>query len=126
MFWRSGHRFAGKNMRQMMRGGVLIRPHFDADDDHLAIEHVQDVEPIIERNKGLQSLPQRSDWGRHVATIPNVILVRWMNEEHARGNIVMPFTPAFAEVIARKLRDPDWAFLRTDSQASQFRRGYGG
>jgi hypothetical protein len=38
----------------------------------------------------------------------------------------MPFTPAFDEVITRKLRDPDWAFLRTDCQASQFRRGYGG
>ena len=109
-----------------MRGDdVLVRPHFDADGDHLAIEQLQDVEPIIERNKGLQSLPQRSDWGRHIATIPNVILVRWMNEEHARGNRVMPFTPAFAEVIARKLRDPDWAFLRTDSRAAQGWMGFG-
>jgi hypothetical protein len=46
----------------------------------------QDVEPILERNKVLQAEPQRSDWGRHVAQIPNVLLVQWLNEEHARGN----------------------------------------
>jgi hypothetical protein len=25
--------------------------------------------------------PQKNDWGRHIASIPNVILVRWMNED---------------------------------------------
>jgi hypothetical protein len=103
---------------------VMLRPHFDADGDHFAVEHAQDCEDIVERNKVLQAEPQRGDF-RHVASIPNVIIVRWHNEEWARGNNVMPFTPAFDAVIARKLRDPDWAFLRTDSQAVQGWMGFG-
>jgi hypothetical protein len=79
----------------------------------------QDVEPILECNKVLRSKPQRAqrggDWCRHVATIPNVILVRWLNEEYARGNVRLRlFSPEFDQLVARKLRDPDWRFLRTD------------
>jgi hypothetical protein len=75
----------------------------------------QDVEPILEHNKQLRGEPQRSSWGRHVASIPNVILVRWLNEEHARGNTQLRmFTREFDELVARKLADPDWAYLRTD------------
>ena len=103
---------------------VMLRPHFDADGDRFAVEHAQDCEDIVERNKVLQAEPQRGHF-RHVASIPNVIIVRWLNEEWARGNNVMPFTPAFDAVIARKLRDPDWAFLRTDSQAVQGWMGFG-
>ena len=36
----------------------------------------QDVEPILERNQQLRGEAQKSDWGRHVATIPNVILLK--------------------------------------------------
>ena len=76
----------------------------------------QDVEPILKRNHALRGEPQRSDWGRHVASIPSVILVRWLNEEYARGNVQLRmFTKAFDELVARKLRDPDWKFLRTDT-----------
>ncbi len=74
----------------------------------------QDVEPILERNKRLRAEPQRSDWGRHVGSIPNVILVKWLDEEHARGNTQLRlFTREFNELVARKLADPDWAYLRT-------------
>ena len=38
---------------------------------------------ILARNKALQGEPQKSDWGRHIATIPNVVLVQWMNQEGA-------------------------------------------
>ena len=69
----------------------------------------QDVDPILERNAALRSARQRSDWGRHVARIPNVILVRWANETGLR-----PFTPEFNALVARKLADPDWKHLRTD------------
>jgi hypothetical protein len=74
----------------------------------------QDVEPILERNKALRGEPQKRDWGRHVATIPNVILVKWLNEEHARGNTGLRlFTVEFDALIKRKLADPDWAYLKT-------------
>jgi len=105
---------------------VIVRPHFDADGKTLTIEHWQDVEDIIERNKAMQKEPQRSDWGRWVASIPNIFITKWMDEEWARGHQVMPFTKEFDEVVARKLKDPEYAFLRVDKQASQFRTGYGG
>ncbi|MFL6835369.1 MAG: hypothetical protein ACJ8F0_22545 [Xanthobacteraceae bacterium] len=75
----------------------------------------QDVEPILERNKRLRAEPQRSDWGRHVGSIPNVILVKWLDEEHARGNTQLRlFTREFDALVARKLADPEWAYLKTD------------
>jgi hypothetical protein len=75
----------------------------------------QDVEPILQRNAQLRSERQRGDWGRQVATIPNVILLRWLNEEHARGNSALRmFTSEFDELVARKLADPQWKYLRTD------------
>jgi hypothetical protein len=76
----------------------------------------QDVAPILERNKALRGESQRHDCARLIADIPAVIIVRWLNEEYARGNIhLRPFTREFNEtVVARKLKDPDWRFLRTD------------
>ncbi len=92
-----------------MRTDVLLR------DGNVIASTWQDVEPIIERNKLLQAEPQTNSWCRHVATIPNVFLVRWLNEEFAAGNTrLRMFTPEFNELVARKLRDPDWRFLRTD------------
>lgn len=104
---------------------VLVRPHFDSNGKDLAIEHVQDVEPILERNAALRAEPQRSDWGRWIASIPNVIITKWMDEEWARGHQVMPFTKEFDEVIARKLKDPEWAYLRVDNAAVQGFMGFG-
>jgi hypothetical protein len=75
----------------------------------------QDVEPILKRNQRLRAEPQTSDWGRHVASIPNVILLKWLNEAHARGNTALRmFTREFDALVARKLEDPNWKYLRTD------------
>lgn len=97
---------------------VLIRPHFDTNGQDLTIEHIQDVEPILEANKRKRTEDQRSDWGREIAEIPNVIYMRWLLEEHARGNTSLRmFTPEFDEIVQKKLNDPDWAYLRTDKPA---------
>ena len=88
---------------------------FHSHDGAVAIEHIQDVEPILERNKMLRGEEQKSDWGRHVASIPNVIYVKWLDEEHARGNTSLRmFTPEFDLIVQKKLQDPEWAYLRTD------------
>lgn len=76
------------------------------------VESLQDVAPILERNRALRSLPQRSDWGRHVATIPNVLIVRWLNEEGA--DVLRMGAAEFGAFIRRKLDDPDWRHLRAD------------
>ena len=75
--------------RSESMAGVATRLILDPSGDLIAHSY-QDVEDIIERNKALQSEPQRSDWGRHVATIPNNIMLAWLNEEWARGNISLP------------------------------------
>ena len=94
-----------------MRTDVLL----DRGEKRIIAVTTQDVEPILERNKMLRGERQRSDFGRHVANIPNVILVRWLNEEYARGNTELRmFTPAFNALVARKLQDPDWKHLRVD------------
>jgi hypothetical protein len=94
-----------------MRTDLLL----DCAEGKIIANATQDVEPILARSHALRSEPQRSDWGRHIATIPNVILVRWLNEEYARGNTQLRmFTREFDELVATKLRDPDWKFLRTD------------
>lgn len=95
--------------------GVLVRPRFDSNGKDLAIEHIQDVEPILQWNKRARQDEQRSEWGRHVARIPNVVYVKWLDEEHTRGNTgLRMFTPEFDLIVQRKLDDPEWAYLRTD------------
>lgn len=81
----------------------------------LTTERWQDCEDIIERNKQLKNEPQKSDWGRHIASIPCIFLEKWLNEEFAdTGHLIKLWGPEMDEIIKRKLRDPDYAFLRTD------------
>ncbi len=90
----------------------------DADKYHVV--NTQDVEPILELNKAQRGLDQKADWGRHIATVPNVILLQWFYEEQNKGNRdLQMYTPEFDQIIARKLQDPDWAYLRTDKPKLQ-------
>ena len=94
---------------------VLTRLHLDRSEKLIHAESMQDVEPIIERNKKLQGERQRSDWGRHVASIPNIFLNKWLNEEYARGNTSLrPFTEEFNKIVQKKINDPEYRFLRVD------------
>jgi hypothetical protein len=81
----------------------------------LTAHSYQDVEDIIEHNKALAAIAQKSDWGRHVASIPLNIINQWLVEEWARGNVNLKLSgPQFDALVARKLADPDWRYLRTD------------
>ncbi len=91
---------------------VQTRFHLDSNGDDLTVEHVQDVAPILERNAQLRAEPQKSDWGRHIASIPNVVLVRWMNEDGV--NVLGMSSEEWGRYIRRKLDDPDWRHLRVD------------
>ena len=82
------------------------------EDGDITVERVQDVEPIIDQNKRLQALPQkRAGSFRHIGTIPNVILERWIVEDGV--NYLALSKEEFDRMIMRKLRDPDWKWLRT-------------
>ena len=94
--------------------------HVDQSERELTINRVQDVEPIIELNKYLQTVQQKSDWGRHVARIPNIFYEKWLREEHERGNIGLRlYTEDFDKLVERKLQDPDWRFLRCDTREAK-------
>lgn len=98
---------------------VGVKVHLDSNGEDLAVEHFQDVEDILEWNKEARTEEQKSDWGRHIARIPNVLLVQWLNEEHDRGNTHLRlFSKEFDQtVIKKKLADPNYAYLRTDKPA---------
>lgn len=79
-------------------------------------ERRQDVEAIIENNKRLQNESQdrKQPW-RHVASIPNIFIEQWLREEWERGNHGLKWSsPEFDALVERKLKDPDWKWLRTD------------
>lgn len=99
---------------------VALRFHLDTNGKDIAVEHCQDVESIIEWNKEARRDEQTSDWGRHIARIPNVLYVKWLTEEHMRGNTELRmFTPEFDAIVQKKLYDPEYAYLRTDKPALQ-------
>jgi len=85
-----------------------------ARDSILVVRSMQDVEPILEANKRERQVEQRHDCMRKIASIPNVVLLGWLYDEHKRGNTGLRlFSPEFNEIVGRKLRDPDWVALRT-------------
>ena len=93
---------------------VSTRLHIDQWGD-LTVQRSQDCQPILDRNAELRSQAQKSDWGRHVASIPCVILERWLNEELDKGNTTIRiFGPEMDAIVKRKLADPDWKWLRVD------------
>ncbi len=92
---------------------VKARLHIDS--GLAVVEHSQDVEPILEWNKESRRDEQKSDWGRHVARIPNVVYMMWLDEQHRKGNTdLRMFTPEFDAIVQKKLQDPEWAHLRVD------------
>lgn len=94
---------------------IHTRSHYDAADGSIVFERIQDCEPILERNKAIQGEHRPdSDWGRHIASIPNVILERWIKEDGV--NLLALPADEFGRLIRRKLRDPQWAYLRTNSK----------
>ncbi len=96
----------------------------DASDNRIVIVSEDDVEDILDNNKRLQTIEQKSDWGRHVADIPAVILTRWLNEEYQRGNANITWSSKeFFGLIKQKLQDPEWKFLRTDCRSSMVGHG---
>lgn len=95
---------------------MTVHTLYHVDGKSFTIERKQDIEPILEHNKVLQTVEQRSDWGRHVARVPNVILEKWLNEEWARGNVDLQFgSEEFYAMVDRKLQDPEYRAFRTDA-----------
>lgn len=85
---------------------------YDPASDTTIIETVQDVEPVLERNKALQSADD-GGWSptrdlRRAATIPDVIILKWRNEEG-----IDVFDPDHWPAVKRKLNSSEYRWLRT-------------
>lgn len=92
---------------------VATKTHYDATSRTFAFERVQDVEPILDRNKALATERQDADAFHHIGDIPNVILERWLNEEYARGNVGLTLgSQEFLRLCVSKLRSSEWQWLR--------------
>ena len=94
------------------RTGIAEYHHYDSLTDRTAIETVQDVAPIIERNKTLQNADD-GGWSpsrelRRAATIPDIIVLKWRND-HGIDVFNRDHWPA----VKRLLNDPEWRYLRT-------------
>lgn len=87
------------------------------DEGDLKVVRTQDCQPILDHNAQLRAEKQTfaGAW-RHTASIPCVILERWLNEELERGNTTITlFGPEMDALVKRKLQDPDWKWLRVDN-----------
>lgn len=95
-----------------------IRIHIDG--QSAVIEHAQKCDPILDWNAEARRDEQKSDWGRHIARIPNVLYVKWFDEEVARGNTTLVmYSEEFDQIVQRKLYDPEYAYLRVDKPPLQ-------
>ena len=95
--------------------GVETIHHYDELTQITHIEHRQDVEPIIERNKALQNTDHqriglKADF-MHVATIPATIQMKWA-KEHGITDI---YSREFMPIIVRLLKDPEYRHLNVGS-----------
>jgi len=92
--------------------GIHSFHDYDASNDVTHIQKVQDVEPILERNKELAKTDHqkngiRSGWW-HAASIPNVIIEKWISEDGINF-----YNPDHWAAVKRKLNSPEWRYLRT-------------
>lgn len=76
--------------------------------DH--VESVQDVEPILNWNKARKNESDgwlSEKWGRHAATIPNIIIEQWLLEG------INVFDQNDWPEVKRRLNSNSWSHLRT-------------
>jgi hypothetical protein len=95
-----------------IEGGAETGVSYDPVDDVLTVVNQQDCEPTIELNKklyndGTEGYGPTREW-RRVASIPNIILEKWLKEEGIRY-----WDSEDTHKLAAKLDDPEWKFLRT-------------
>lgn len=81
------------------------------DENGIAFAATGETDPIIERNKVLRNNTDGFTQDRsmcHAASIPQIIVNKWLIEE---GLDI--YNPDHEDRLAKKLNDPDWAYLRT-------------
>jgi hypothetical protein len=93
-------------------GSMTVTIRRDPTERKVHVDHSADCEPYLDANKAAQAEPQKFAGSfRRVASIPPIIILKWMNE-HGVNWFRMPKAEK-AKFIARKLNDPDYRYLKT-------------
>lgn len=92
--------------------GLTEYHSYDAATDRTIIETVQDVAPVLERNKALQNADD-GGWSptrelRRAASIPDILVLKWRKEEG-----IDVFDPNHWPAVKRKLNSSEYRWLRT-------------
>jgi hypothetical protein len=92
--------------------GIAEYHHYDSATGRTVIETVQDVAPVLERNRTLQNADD-GGWSpsrelRRAATIPDIIVLKWRSEYG-----IDVFNRNHWPAVKRLLNDPEWRYLRT-------------
>lgn len=102
-------------MRKLLNRHDGVDVIFHDDGKKFVIEHKQDVEPILERNKRERNefrSYREAEFGAFetakYASIPAVVIIDWKE----RFGIDV-FNPDHADAVKKKLNDPEWRHLRT-------------
>jgi hypothetical protein len=83
--------------------------HFDESTGNLAIEHIADIQPLIDSNKRLQQEDHHiKDDFRLSARLPETIYYEWMNKYG-----IDLFNPDHASGVRRLLNSPEYKYLKT-------------
>lgn len=97
-------------MTATLPSSVGTRIWLDEGERKIVVQRQQDVEPVLELNKALQTLGDgysRSGNLRRVGSIPLVVIEQWLREGFDA------FDPNNRVELRRRLNDPEWRHLRT-------------
>lgn len=93
--------------------GITQYTEYHADTDTLVLASEQDCTALLDRNKALANDSDRTrkgikeDWW-HYATIPNVIIEKWLIEDG-----ISVFKKEHAKRVFQKLNSPEYKYLKT-------------
>lgn len=93
----------------------VTRQFFSDDEGNITVNTIQDVEPLLDRNKAVANDRLKKvdgDYSLPVATVPPVVMMHWLQTEG--WWFYDAFTdPDVEKKLNAKLNDPDWRHLRT-------------
>lgn len=94
-----------------------LTKHYSAQDGKLVEHVVQDVQPSLDHNARLRNAPEYAREGikremQHVAHIPAVVVLKWINEHGFDATTAHP-----REILRFIERNPQYGYLKTTSGA---------
>jgi hypothetical protein len=102
-------------------GGVASVIEHDDLQKTTTFAQYQDFTPIFENNKKLQTAgdgyTDQSKWRRRVASVPNVLLMKWLREAGIPVIAFMRNPRAYQAWLRKRIYDPDNQFVLTAPHA---------